>query len=89
MLGMSKERVGSLMDEVAKLRRTVHEMQQTSAARDVTIVQLRKERERDREDVNGLNIALDSKQQELELVSPPWQLWFRVSCDIRSRGRFR
>jgi chromosome segregation ATPase len=70
MLGMSKERVGSLMDEVAKLRRTVHEMQQTSAARDVTIVQLRKERERDRQDVNGLNIALDSKQQELELVSP-------------------
>ncbi|KAG2363990.1 hypothetical protein BDR07DRAFT_1375382 [Suillus spraguei] len=68
MLGMSKERVGSLMDEVAKLRRTVHEMQQTSAARDVTIVQLRKERERDREDVNGLNIALDSKQQELELI---------------------
>jgi chromosome segregation ATPase len=89
MLGMSKERVGSLMDEVAKLRRTVHEMQQTSAARDVTIVQLRKERERDREDVNGLNIALDSKQQELELVSPPWYLWFRISCDIRSRGRFR
>ncbi|KAG1768465.1 hypothetical protein EV702DRAFT_1252442 [Suillus placidus] len=31
MLGMSKERMGSLMDEVAKLRRTVHEMQQTSA----------------------------------------------------------
>ncbi|KAG2107623.1 uncharacterized protein F5147DRAFT_199842 [Suillus discolor] len=68
MLSMSKERVGSLMDEVAKLRRTVHEMQQTSAAREVTIVQLRKERERDREDVNGLNIALDSKQQELELI---------------------
>lgn len=43
-------------------------MQQTSAARDVTIVQLRKERERDRDDVNGLNIALDSKQQELELI---------------------
>ncbi|KAG1731384.1 hypothetical protein EDB19DRAFT_1334961 [Suillus lakei] len=68
MLGNSKERVGSLMDEVARLRRTVHEMQQTSAAREVTIVQLRKERERDREDVNGLNIALDSKQQELELI---------------------
>ncbi|KAG2121306.1 hypothetical protein DEU56DRAFT_760718 [Suillus clintonianus] len=68
MLVNSKERVGSLMDEVARLRRTVHEMQQTSAAREVTIVQLRKERERDREDVNGLNIALDSKQQELELI---------------------
>ncbi|KAG0702143.1 hypothetical protein DFH29DRAFT_923328 [Suillus ampliporus] len=69
-LGTSKERVGSLVDEVARLRRTVHEMQQESAAREVTIVQLRKERERDREDVNGLNIALDSKQQELELVTP-------------------
>ncbi|KAJ8581327.1 hypothetical protein M405DRAFT_832733 [Rhizopogon salebrosus TDB-379] len=67
-LGTSKERVGCLMDEVARLRRTVHELQQESATRDVTIVQLRKERERDREDVNGLNIALDSKQQELELI---------------------
>ena len=68
-LSTSKERVGSLMDEVARLRRTVHELQQESATRDVTIVQLRKDRERDREDLNGLNIALDSKQQELELVS--------------------
>ncbi|KAG1841946.1 hypothetical protein F4604DRAFT_1939157 [Suillus subluteus] len=70
MLGMSKECVGSLMDEVAKLRRTVHEMQQASAAHDVTIVQLCKERdlEKEREDVNGLNIALDSQQQELELT---------------------
>ncbi|KAG2113690.1 hypothetical protein DEU56DRAFT_934066 [Suillus clintonianus] len=68
MLVNSKERVGSLMDDVARLRRTAHEMQQSSAAREVTIVQLRKERERDREDVNGLNIALDSKQQSLELI---------------------
>jgi chromosome segregation ATPase len=75
-LGTSKERVGCLMDEVARLRRTVHELQQESATRDVTIVQLRKERERDREDVNGLNIALDSKQQELELVSPLRYLYF-------------
>ncbi|KAG1744646.1 uncharacterized protein EDB91DRAFT_1335609 [Suillus paluster] len=67
-LSTSKERVSSLMDEVARLRRTVHEMQQESAAREVSFVQLRKERERDREDVNGLNIALDAKQQELELI---------------------
>ncbi|KAG1819618.1 uncharacterized protein BJ212DRAFT_1554703 [Suillus subaureus] len=69
MLGMSKECVGSLIDEVAKLRRMVHEMQQASAACDMTIVQLCKEwdLEREREDVNGLNIALGLKQQELEL----------------------
>ncbi|KAG2028399.1 hypothetical protein BDR03DRAFT_988482, partial [Suillus americanus] len=67
ILGMSKERVGSLMDNVAKLRRTVYEMQQTSAVRDETIVQLRKEQERDRVMLK-LNITLDSEQQELELI---------------------
>jgi hypothetical protein len=30
---------------------------------------MEKQRDRDREDLQGLNIALDSKQQELELVS--------------------
>jgi len=77
-LSTSKERVSSLVDEVARLRRTVHELQQESAGREVTIVQLRKERERSREDADGLNIALDSKQQELELVSFSL-FWFHLS----------
>ena len=44
-------------------------MQTESANKEVRIAQMEKQRERDREDLHGLNIALDSKQQELELVS--------------------
>ena len=65
-----QNRVASLDVEVDKLRRHVHELQQESAAREVTVTQLNKWREQDKEDIKGLNIALDSKQQELELVRP-------------------
>jgi hypothetical protein len=58
----------SLDEEVGKLRRQVHELQQESATKEVTVTQLNKWREQDKEDIKGLNIALDSKQQELELV---------------------
>lgn len=64
-----QNRVASLDEEVGKLRRQVHELQQQSAAKEVTVIQLNKWREQDKEDIKGLNIALDSKQQELELVS--------------------
>jgi len=64
-----KERVSVLKDEVERLRRQVHELQQESADKEVKIVQLTKQRSQDKEDMQGLNIALDSKQQELELVS--------------------
>lgn len=65
-----QNRVASLDEEIDKLRRHVHELQQQSAAKEVTVVQLNKWREQDKEDIKGLNIALDSKQQELELVRP-------------------
>ena len=65
-----QNRVGSLDEEVGRLRRQVHELQQESAAKEVTVVQLNKWREQDKEDIKGLNMALDSKQQELELVRP-------------------
>ena len=65
-----QSRVASLGEEVDKLRRHVHELQQESAAKEVTVTQLNKWREQDKEDIKGLNIALDSKQQELELVRP-------------------
>ena len=65
-----QNRVASLDEEVGKLRRQVHELQQESATKEVTVTQLNKWREQDKEDIKGLNIALDSKQQELELVRP-------------------
>jgi chromosome segregation ATPase len=63
-----KDKVTALKDEVERLRRQVHELQQESADKEVKIVQLTKQRAQDKEDMQGINIALDSKQQELELV---------------------
>ncbi|KAI0270710.1 hypothetical protein BC834DRAFT_967439 [Gloeopeniophorella convolvens] len=63
-----RERVGVLEGELEKLRKHVHDLQTESANREVHIAQMEKQRERDREDLRGLNIALDSKQQELELI---------------------
>lgn len=65
-----QNRVSSFEEEVGRLRRQVHELQQESAAKEVTVAQLNKWRDQDKEDIKGLNIALDSKQQELELVRP-------------------
>lgn len=56
-------------DELERLKRQVHDLQQESADKEVKILQLSKARAQDKEDKEGLNIALDSKQQELELVS--------------------
>ncbi len=64
-----RDRVGTLEAELEKLRRQVRDLQAESANREVNIAQMEKQRDRDREDLQGLNIALDSKQQELELVS--------------------
>ncbi|KAK7055389.1 hypothetical protein R3P38DRAFT_2681793 [Favolaschia claudopus] len=62
------QRVLDLKDEIERLRRQVHELQQESADKEVKIVQITKQRAKDKEDLQGLNIALDSKQQELELL---------------------
>ena len=64
-----RERVGTLEAELEKLRKQVRDLQAESANREVQITQMEKQRDRDREDLHGLNIALDSKQQEVELVS--------------------
>ena len=66
-----KDKVTALKDEVERLRRQVHELQQESADKEVKIVQLTTQRAKDKEDLQGINIALDSKQQELELVRIP------------------
>jgi chromosome segregation ATPase len=86
-LGTLKDRVSALKDEVERLRRQVHELQQESADKEVEIVQLTKQRSQDKEDMQGLNIALDSKQQELELVSACWLgsivLWILTGIILR------
>ena len=64
----NKDRVNGLKEEVDRLRRQVHSLQQDSADKEVKIVQMTKQLAQKEEDNTGLNIALDSKQQELELV---------------------
>lgn len=70
-LGTLRDRANALQEEVDKLRKQVHALQQESADKEVRIMNLQKQRSQDKEDLQGLNIALDSKQQELELVCPP------------------
>ncbi|KAJ7870167.1 hypothetical protein B0H14DRAFT_3576021 [Mycena olivaceomarginata] len=64
----AKEQAGDLNDEIGRLRRQIHELNQQSADKEVKIVQITKQRAQDKQDLQGLNIALDSKQQELELL---------------------
>ena len=50
------------------MARQIHGLQQESADKDMKIVQLAKQRAQDKEDLKSMNMAIDSKQQELELV---------------------
>jgi hypothetical protein len=79
-----RERVGTLEAELEKLRKQVRDLQAESANREVQIAQMEKQRDRDREDLQGLNIALDSKQQEVELVSSELSLCPRSVTDETS-----
>ncbi|KAJ7929310.1 hypothetical protein B0H13DRAFT_1964794 [Mycena leptocephala] len=54
--------------EIERLKGQTRELQQESADKEVRIVQITKQRAQDKQDLEGLNIALDSKQQELELL---------------------
>ena len=63
-----QERNEWLESETERLKKQVHDMQQESADRDIKVIQLTKQHGQDKEDIQGLNIALDAKQQELELV---------------------
>jgi len=67
-LKMNTDRVTRLQDEVERLRRQVHTLWQDSADKDIKMVQMTKQLSQDKEDILGLNITLESKQ-ELELVS--------------------
>ncbi|KAF7355840.1 Calcium-binding and coiled-coil domain-containing protein 1 [Mycena venus] len=57
-----------LKEEIERLRGQIQDQKQESADKEIKIVQLTKQRAQDKEDLQGLNIALDSKQQELELL---------------------
>ena len=84
-----KEQANVLKEEVERLRRQVQALQQESADKEVKIVQITKQRAKDQDDLQGLNIALDSKQQELELVSPmglgKTQIDSDFSCKIKRK----
>ncbi|KAJ3993211.1 hypothetical protein F5050DRAFT_1578105 [Lentinula boryana] len=67
-LRMNKDKVNNLQVEVDRLRRQVHTLQQESADKEVKIVQLSKQHDNAKEDLTQMNMALDSKQQELELL---------------------
>jgi chromosome segregation ATPase len=81
-----RERIATLEADLEKLGKQVRDLQTESANREVQIAQMEKQREKDREDLQGLNIALDSKQQELELVSLTLLTVFRP-CLMSNRHR--
>ncbi|CAG8608722.1 16618_t:CDS:2, partial [Acaulospora colombiana] len=63
-----EEKAKSRFEENERLRRRVHDLEQESAAKEVKLVETQKESDRIKEDNINLNIALDAKQQELELM---------------------
>ncbi|KAG8733085.1 hypothetical protein FRC11_008790, partial [Ceratobasidium sp. 423] len=67
-LSKLRERVKHLVDDATHSQRRVNELMAESADKEVRIVQLSKARAQDLEDKEGLNVALQSKQQELELI---------------------
>ena len=79
----SRDRIIVLKEEVERLRRQVHSLQQESADKEVKIIHMTKQHSLDKEDLQGLNIALDSKQQELELVC-----FFLYLCVVSKSLRF-
>ena len=70
-LTVLEERADGRLEENERMRRRVHELEQESAAKEMRLVELRRDNDRIRDDNANLNIALDSKQQELELVCHP------------------
>jgi chromosome segregation ATPase len=61
--------VGALEEDLRRAQKVIAEMKAKSADTEVEILQLQKTRAKEREDKEGLEIALQAKQQELEMVS--------------------
>ena len=66
------ERMENYEKTIEQQRREIHKLQKQSADNEVTIMEIKRKHKQDRETIDGLNLALDSKQQELELVSKSW-----------------
>lgn len=64
----SGDRNNFLESEVVRLREVVGKMRMESADREVKIARLNKTREQLKEDIEGLNIALEAKQMELAML---------------------
>jgi chromosome segregation ATPase len=69
-LKQSRNTISTLKTEVERLKSQLQTLQKESADKDVKLLQAAKKREQDRADLAGINMALDAKQQELELVCP-------------------
>ncbi|KAG6812008.1 hypothetical protein H0H92_004737 [Tricholoma furcatifolium] len=64
----SADKISALKEEIENQRRRIQVLQQESADKEVKLLQLNKQHQQDKEDIQGLNTALDSKQMELELI---------------------
>ncbi|KAG6836493.1 hypothetical protein H0H93_007522 [Arthromyces matolae] len=64
----SVDKINALKEEIERQRRRIQTLQQESADKEVKLAQLTKQHQRDKEDLEGMNTALDSKQMELELI---------------------
>ncbi len=83
-----KERVTVYQEDAERLRRQIQSLQQESADKEVKIIQANKQHAQDKQDMYGLNMALDSKQQELELVCRVYLSFafiYLVSCQIKRK----
>lgn len=63
-----QDQTRALEEQVRGLRQQLQELQQGSADKDMKIARLAKERKQMRDDMENMNMAVDSKQQELEMV---------------------
>ena len=77
-----QERAIFLEGEIVRLRESVSRMRMESSDREVKVARLTKQRDQLQEDVDGLNIALEAKQQELRLLK-------RASGEIVNGGTVR
>lgn len=68
-LATQSERNQQLERDLESARKEAHDLRQKSALKDLEIGQLKRAKEQLQDDQEMLNIALDSKQQEVEMVS--------------------
>ncbi|KAI0092273.1 hypothetical protein BDY19DRAFT_990995 [Irpex rosettiformis] len=63
-----KERMTALSQELERLRRQVYELQQESADKEVKLVQFTKQVTQLKHDKDQMNLAVEAKQQEVEML---------------------